>query len=69
MKTARLVYADESGQLYDHPYLEMAGSSGGRWKEVEDDILIPLPPGSELFLLPDRMPVGYDRKKKTIHQT
>jgi pyruvate-formate lyase-activating enzyme len=64
MTTARLVYADESGQLYDHPYLEMAGSSGGRWAEVEDDILIPLPAGSELFLLPHRFPVGYDRKNK-----
>ncbi len=64
MTTARLVYADESGQMYDHPYLEMAGSSGGSWTEVDDDILIPLPPGSELFLLPDRVPVGYDRKKK-----
>jgi wyosine [tRNA(Phe)-imidazoG37] synthetase (radical SAM superfamily) len=64
MTTARLVYANESGQMFDHPYLEMAGSSGGRWKQVEDDILIPLPPGSELFLLPHRIPVGYDRKKK-----
>jgi wyosine [tRNA(Phe)-imidazoG37] synthetase (radical SAM superfamily) len=63
MTTARLVYADESGQLYDHPYLEMAGSSGGGWTRVEDDLLIPLPPGSELFLLPRRLPVGYDRKK------
>ena len=63
MTTARLVYADESGQLYDHPYLEMAGSSGGSWTRVEDDLLIPLPPGSELFLLPRRLPVGYDRKK------
>jgi wyosine [tRNA(Phe)-imidazoG37] synthetase (radical SAM superfamily) len=64
MTTARLVYADESGQMYDHPHLEMAGSSAGSWIEVEDDILIPLPPGSELFLLPDRIPVGYDRKEK-----
>ena len=64
MTTARLVYADKSGQMYDHPYLEMAGSTGGRWAEVEDDILIPLPPGSELFLLPQRIPVGYDRKRK-----
>jgi pyruvate-formate lyase-activating enzyme len=64
MTTARLVYADESGQLYDHPYLEMAGSSGGNWTRVEDDILIPLPAGSEIFLLPHRVPVGYDGKKK-----
>ena len=64
MTTARLVYADQSGQLYDHPYLEMAGSTGGSWTRVEDDLLIPLPPGSELFLLPRRLPVGYDRKKR-----
>ena len=64
MTTARLVYADEAGQLYDHPYLEMAGSSGGSWTKIEDDVLIPLPPGSELFLLPLRLPVGYERKKK-----
>jgi wyosine [tRNA(Phe)-imidazoG37] synthetase (radical SAM superfamily) len=64
MTTARLVYANESGQIFDHPHLEMAGSSGGSWKQVEDDILIPLPPGSELFLLPHRIPVGYDRTKK-----
>jgi hypothetical protein len=64
MTAARLVYANESGQMFDHPYLEMAGSSAGRWKQVEDDILIPLPPGSELFLLPHRVPVGFDRKNK-----
>ena len=64
MTTARLVYADQSGQLYDHPYLEMAGSTGGSCTRVEDDLLIPLPPGSELFLLPRRLPVGYDRNKR-----
>lgn len=63
MTTARLVYANESGQMFDHPYLEMAGSSGGSWQQVEDDILMPLPPGSELFLLPHRIPVGYHPKK------
>lgn len=64
MTTARLVYADDSGQIYDHPNLEMAGASGGTWQRVDDSYLIPLPPGSELFLLPDRLPVGYDGNKK-----
>lgn len=64
MTDARMVYADESGQIYDHPYLEMAGSSGCTWRQIEHDFLIPLPPGSELFLLPDRVPVGYDRNKR-----
>ena len=61
MTTAKLVYADDSGQIYDHPYLEMTGSSGGSWQRVDDTFLVPLPPGSELFLLPDRVPLGYDR--------
>jgi wyosine [tRNA(Phe)-imidazoG37] synthetase (radical SAM superfamily) len=64
MTTARLVYADDSGQIYDHPNLEMAGASGGTWQRLDDSYLIPLPPGSEFFLLPDRLPVGYDRYKK-----
>ncbi|UCE82569.1 MAG: radical SAM protein [Deltaproteobacteria bacterium] len=64
MTSARLVYADETGQIYDHPYLEMAGSSGGGWQRVDESYLIPLPPGSELFLLPNRLPVGYDRSER-----
>jgi wyosine [tRNA(Phe)-imidazoG37] synthetase (radical SAM superfamily) len=64
MTTARLVYADDSGQIYDHPNLEMAGTSGDTWQQVDNSYLIPLPPGSELFLLPDRLPVGYDPEQK-----
>jgi pyruvate-formate lyase-activating enzyme len=64
MSAARLVYADEAGQIYDHPYLEMAGMSGGTWQRVDASYLIPLPRGSELFLMPERFPVGYDRKKQ-----
>jgi pyruvate-formate lyase-activating enzyme len=42
----------------------MAGASGGIWQRVDERYLIPLPPGSELFQLPDRVPLGYDRKKE-----
>ena len=45
MTTAQLVYADDSGQIYDHPYLEMAGSSGGSWQPVDDTFLIPAAAG------------------------
>ena len=62
MKAARLIFADESGRIFDHPYLEMTGASAGSWQRVEGDSLIPLPPGSELFVLPGRLPVGYDSK-------
>jgi wyosine [tRNA(Phe)-imidazoG37] synthetase (radical SAM superfamily) len=64
MTDARLVYADESGQIYDHPYLEMAGAKGSNWHRMDDSYLISLPQGSELFLLPDRLPVGYDRENQ-----
>jgi len=64
MAAPRLVFADESGQIFDHPYLEMTGASAGTWERVEEGALIPLPPGSELFVLPGRLPVGYDQKRR-----
>jgi pyruvate-formate lyase-activating enzyme len=57
---ASLVYADAKGQILDHPDLAMAGSAAGRLVSPEPEDLIPLPAGSELFLLPDRLPVGLD---------
>jgi pyruvate-formate lyase-activating enzyme len=53
-----LVYADARGRILDFPGLEAAGSSAGRWVRPEPQEWIPLPPGSELFLLPGRLPVG-----------
>ena len=64
MAAARLVFADESGQIFDHPSLEMTGASAGSWKRVERGALIPLPPGSELFVLPGRLPVGYNPRRR-----
>ncbi|HYA01626.1 MAG TPA: radical SAM protein [Syntrophobacteria bacterium] len=62
MAAAALVFADESGRIFDHPYLEMTGASAGTWHRVEEDCLLPLPLGSELFVLPGRLPVGYDQR-------
>jgi pyruvate-formate lyase-activating enzyme len=59
-----LVFADEKGNIFDWPEIEPAGSSGGRWCRPRGDDWIPLPPGSELFVLPKRMPVGYDPRRK-----
>ncbi len=56
-----LVYADADGNIIDWPALEMAGSSAGTYRRPRHDELIPLPEGSELFLLPDRLPVGFNR--------
>ncbi len=61
MKKPCLVYADADGNIFDHPGLAMAGSAGGRWETVDENQCIPLPEGSELFLLPGRLPVGVAR--------
>jgi wyosine [tRNA(Phe)-imidazoG37] synthetase (radical SAM superfamily) len=54
----KMVYADAKGQVYDHPELEMVVRSGASFRPVRRDELIPLPPGSELMALPDRLPLG-----------
>ncbi len=57
-----MVYADESGEIFDLPDLGMAGRSGHLFHPVELKDLIPLPEGSELFVLPGTMPVGWDQE-------
>ena len=53
-----LVYANEKGEIKNFPELYMAGRSGSFFSKPLPDDLIPLPEGSELFLLPDRKPIG-----------
>ena len=59
-----LVYADANGNIIDWPALEMAGAGGKEYKRPGPEELIPLPEGSELFLLPGRLPVGFNPEKK-----
>lgn len=54
-----LLYADSKGRIYDEPKWKAAGRRGMEFFPLEPDDLIPLPPGSELFLMPGRYPVGY----------
>ena len=56
--TPSLVYANQHGEIKNFPDLHMAGRSANRFFKPEPADLIPLPAGSELFLLPDRLPVG-----------
>ncbi|MEZ0328669.1 MAG: radical SAM protein [Dissulfuribacterales bacterium] len=58
-----LVYANEKGQIFDFPGLRMAGRSGNIFHPIQHSDLIPLPEGSELFVLPNRMPIGWDDEK------
>lgn len=57
-----LVYANRDGEIKDLPDLAMAGRSWQEFIVPDPGDLIPLPPGSELFTLPDRLPVGIDRQ-------
>ena len=54
----RLVYANDRGEITDFPGLAMAGRSGELFGVPDLTDLIPLPAGSDLFLLPHRKPVG-----------
>ncbi|MEW6379081.1 MAG: radical SAM protein [bacterium] len=57
-----LLVADESGQIYDHPYLKLAARTGYRMVRPGRRQLIPLPFGSQLFIMPGRIPVGWDTR-------
>ena len=55
-----LVAADEHGNIYDHPDLYMVCRKGNELALPKPDELIPLPQGSEFFLLPGRRAMGLD---------
>jgi pyruvate-formate lyase-activating enzyme len=55
-----LVYANDKGEICDLPDLAMAGRSGREHCHPQLADLIPLPEGSELFVLDDRLPIGVD---------
>lgn len=55
-----LLFANSRGEIQDFPDLQMAGRSAYQFSCPELVDLIPLPEGSELFVLPERWPVGID---------
>lgn len=58
---AMMAFADVSGQVMEHPELEMLGWDGECWRPLEADELVALPEGSDLFTLPSRLAAGFDR--------
>jgi molybdenum cofactor biosynthesis enzyme MoaA len=61
-KTILAVVADESGEVFEHPELLLAGMNGMSVRQPRPDELIPLPEGSRLFTIPDTPPIGFDRR-------
>ncbi len=64
--TPRMVYADSTGQIFDHPKLRMGVWDGASIREPLPEELIPLPEGSDLFLLPGRLPLGFSGKRSHL---
>jgi pyruvate-formate lyase-activating enzyme len=58
-----LVASDGNGNVFEIPGLEMVGMRINEKILPDPDELIPIPHGSVLVELPDRYPVGYDRKR------
>jgi len=58
--TPALVFADSKGRIHDFQDLAMAGMAHDRVVQPTNADLIELPEGSELFVLPGRLPVGTD---------
>lgn len=53
-----LVYADENGNVFDHPDYIALGRSGDMIVEIMEEELIPLPNGATLVSLPFTRPIG-----------
>lgn len=63
-----LVFADESGNIYDHPDLLMLCRRGDELTLPRPDELMPLPAESEFFLLPGRSALGFDPETGQVEE-
>lgn len=61
-----LALSNKSGDLYEEPELNPMGRLGRDIVPMNDDDFIPLPPGSSLSMMIDRIALGRDKKKRKI---
>lgn len=61
-----MIYADEKGNIFDHPELRMAGMNGSVPMIPEEVELIPIPEDSRLFTMPSMPPVAWDPRRKSF---
>jgi hypothetical protein len=60
-KVVRMLFADDSGRVYDHPRLLFAGASFTRSiPSGAVESFITIPEGTQLVRLPERLPRGFD---------
>ena len=52
------MFCDERGELFDHPFYTMAVDDGHEVRPPRPEELVPLPPGSDVFMLQGRQPIG-----------
>ncbi len=60
MNLPRMVYCDDRGDLFDHPFYGMTVFDGARVRPPRPDELVTLPPGSDAWMLPGRSPYGWN---------
>ncbi|NCC25647.1 MAG: radical SAM protein [Deltaproteobacteria bacterium] len=63
-----MLFADEQGQIFDHPDLLLLCRRGRELALPRPDELIPLPEESTLYLLPCRSPMGLNPETGTIER-
>lgn len=57
------LYANEKGEVLEHPRVNMLGRSGMDWVEPEREEMMPLPRGASLVSVPGYIPVGLDENQ------
>lgn len=57
------LYANEKGEVLEHPRFSMLGRSGMEWLEPEPQEMMPLPRGASLVSVPGHYPVVLDEGK------
>ncbi len=58
--------ANPDGEIFELEGFAATGMAGGRYFPLSADQMTPLPHGSELMYLPDRIPVLYNRESRAI---
>ncbi|MEI7594234.1 MAG: radical SAM protein [Bacteroidota bacterium] len=68
-KVPFLVFADTEGNIFEDETLEATGKEGSLTHKLSTKDFIEVPEGSEFFLLPNRIPIGFDMKNGVFRES